>query len=140
MRTTDEPALHARWLKAFAAHTPGGWAAAAADDGYCFDHLGYHLRGAGRENEWRTLLASFPWLERKAVVRGFPVVLLDLAAYPADDSVGPLYRVCRRSAHILTNDPAQLAAQLLSRLELAPALQPLIDGARAWRGGRRGLR
>ena len=134
MRTTDEPALHARWLKAFTARTPGGWAA-AADDGYLFDHLGYHLRGAGREDEWRTLLVSFPWLERKTAARGFPAVLLDLGAYPADDSVGPLYRVCRRSAHILTNDPAQLAAQLLSRLEPAPALQPLIDAARAWRGG-----
>src|SRR5262249_44221360 len=66
---------------------------------------------------------------------GFPAVLLDLGAYPADDSIGPLYRVSRRSAHILTNDPAQLGAQLLSRLEPTPALQPLIDGARAWRGG-----
>jgi len=134
MRTADERALHARWLKAFTAQTPGGWAA-AADDGYLFDYLGYHLRGAGREDEWRTLLVSFPWLERKTAVRRFPAVLLDLSSYPEDERVGPLYRVCRRSAHILTNDPAQFAAQLLSRLESAPALQPLIDGARAWRGG-----
>lgn len=134
MRTTDEPALHARWLKAFMARTPGGWAA-AVDDGYVFDHLGHHLRGAGREDEWRTLLVSFPWLERKTAVRGFPAVLLDLGAYSEDDSIGPLYRVCRRSAHILTNHPAQFAAQLLSRLKPTPALQPLIDGARGWSGG-----
>lgn len=133
MRTTDEPALHVRWLKAFAAQTPGGWAT-AADDGYLFDHLGYHLRRAGREDEWRALLMSFPWLVRKTAVRRFSAVLLDLGAYAADESVGPLYRVCRRSAHILTNDPGQLAAQLLSRLEPAPAVQPLIDCARAWRG------
>jgi WD40 repeat protein len=134
MRISDKPALHERWLEAFTAETLGNWAA-AADDGYLFDHLGYHLRGAGREDEWRSLLVSFPWLERKTAVRGFPAVLLDLAAYPADDIVGALYRVCRRSAHILTNDPAQLAAQLLSRLEVTPVLQPLIDGARDWRGG-----
>ena len=48
MRTTDKSALHARWLKAFTAQTPGGWAA-ATDDGYLFDHLGHHLRGAGQK-------------------------------------------------------------------------------------------
>ena len=65
-------------------------------------------RGAGRENQWRELLVSFAWLERKTGVRGFPAVLLDLAAYSADSVIGPLYRACRPAAHIVTNDPAQV--------------------------------
>jgi WD40 repeat protein len=134
MRTEDERGLHARWLAAFAARTPDGWAT-AEDDGYLFDQLGHHLRGAGREDEWRELLASFAWLERKTRVRGFPAVLLDLAAYSADSVIGPLHRACRRAAHILTNDPAQLAAQLLARIDTIPELEPLLEGVRAWRSG-----
>lgn len=134
MRTEDEQVLHARWLAAFAARTPAGWAA-AEDDGYLFDHLGYHLRGAGRENQWRELLVSFAWLERKTGVRGFSAVLLDLAAYSADSVIGPLYRACRPAAHIVINDPAQLAAQLLARVAAPPAPGRLLEGARAWRGG-----
>jgi WD40 repeat protein len=128
MRTQDEFELHSRWLAAFKANAPDGWAS-AEDDGYLFDHLGTHLQCAHREEEWRTLLLSLPWLERKTVVRGFPAVLMDLAAYATDASIGPLYRVCRRIAHILTNDPTQLAAQLLARLEPIPELKTLFDGA-----------
>lgn len=126
--------LHEEVLAAYRKQCLADWAS-GPNDGYFFQHLGYHLRRTGREGEWRALLMSFPWLERKTAVCKFPAVLLDLGAYAADESVGPLYRVCRRSAHVLTNDPAQLAAQLLSRLEPAPAVQPLIDDARAWRGG-----
>ena len=134
MRTECEGVLHTRWLAAFAPHTPDGWAA-AEDDGYLFDHLGHHLRGAGREDEWRGLLVSFSWLERKTRVSGFPAVVLDLAAYSADSVIGPVHRACRRAAHMLTNDPAQLAAQLLARIDATPALEPLLNGARAWHGG-----
>jgi WD40 repeat protein len=133
MRTEDVRPLHSRWLAAFAPRKPDGWAA-AEDDGYLFDHLGHHLRGAGREDEWRRLLVSFSWLERKTRVRGFPAVLLDLAAYSTDSAIGSLHRACRRAAHILTNDPAQLAAQLLARMDATPALEPLLEAARAWRG------
>src|SRR5262249_28229201 len=111
---------------------------AAADDGYLFDHLGHHLRGAGREDEWRTLLTSFEWLDRKTSVRGFPTVLLDFAAYAEDRQIGPLHRACRPAAHVVTNDPRQLAAQLLGRLEAARplgAVERLLQGARARRGG-----
>jgi WD40 repeat protein len=134
MRTADAQVLHTRWLAAFAARAPAGWAA-AEDDGYLFDYLGHHLRGAGREDQWRELLVSFDWLERKTRVRGFPAVLLDLAAYSADSVIDPLYRACRPAAHIVTNDPAQLAAQLLARVAAPPAPGRLLEGARAWRGG-----
>ena len=134
MRVGDPAALHARWLAASEAAAPGGWAA-AEDDGYLFDHLGHHLRAAGRERDWRDLLASFAWLERKARARGFAAVLPDLAAYAADEVLGPLYRACRPATHVLSNDPAQLAAQLLARLAAVPGLEPLLVEARAWRGG-----
>jgi hypothetical protein len=133
MRTVNERELHSRWLSAFAALTPRGWAT-AEDDGYLFDHLAYHLRRAGREHEWRQLLISFLWLETKAKARGFPAVLQDLASYSSDNVIGPLYRVCRHAAHILTNDTAQLAAQLLARIGKMPALEPLREEARAWHG------
>lgn len=134
MRTEDKQGLHARWVAAFEPRTPGGWCT-AADDGYLFDHLGHHLGGAGREDEWRELLVSFDWLERKTRVRGFPAVLQDLAVYSEDSVIGPLFRACRRAAHILTNDPEQLAAQLLARIGATFDLEPLLEGARAWRRG-----
>ena len=133
MRTMDTHALHVRWVTAFQAHAPGGWAT-AEDDGYIFDHLGYHLSHAGAEAEWRELLTSFAWLERKSRARGFAAVLLDLVTYAGDVRVSPLHRTCRRAAHILTNDPAQLAAQLLARTDPVPDVAPLLNGARAWRG------
>jgi len=134
MRTKNERELHARWLTAFEPRPPEGWAA-AQNDGYLFDHLGHHLRKAGREDEWRSLLFSFSWLEKKASIRGFPAVLMDLSAYKGDSALGGLHHVCRRAAHVLTNDPAQLAAQLLARVEPTPALEPLLVGARIRRGG-----
>jgi WD40 repeat protein len=133
MRTQNERVLHSRWLAAFEPRPPEGWTA-AEDDGYLFDHLGHHLRSAGREDEWRGLLASFGWLEKKTRMRGFPAVLMDLAAYTQDGVIGPLHRAGRRAAHILTNDPLQLAAQLLARIHAAHALGPLLDGAKTWRG------
>lgn len=133
MRTVNEQELHSSWLAAFAALTPRGWAT-AEDDGYLFDHLAYHLRRAGREHEWRQLLISFAWLERKAGARGFPAVLQDLAGYSSDNVIGSLHRVCRRAAHVLTNDTSQLAAQLLARIDGMPGLESLLEEARAWHG------
>jgi WD40 repeat protein len=132
MRTENERTLHARWLAAFAARTPYGWAA-ADEDGYLFNHLGHHLRGAEREDEWRQLLVSFQWLDRKTRICGFPAVLRDLAAYSDDSRIGPLHRGLRRAAHVLANDPSQLAAQLLARMDETPELDQLLKGARAWR-------
>jgi len=56
---------------------------------------------------------------------------MDLATYSEDGVIGALHRAGRRAAHILTNDPSQLAAQLLARIDAAPALEPLLEGARA---------
>jgi WD40 repeat protein len=137
MRTDSVRTLHARWLSAFAPRVPHGWAD-AEDDAYLFDHLSHHLRCAGRENEWRALLVSFDWLERKTKIRGFPAVLLDLEVYADDIEIGPLHRACRRAAHVLTNDTRQLAAQLLVRLDAAttsPMLARLLRGACAWCDG-----
>jgi WD40 repeat protein len=133
MSVEDETALHTRWLAAFESRTSGEWE--TADEEYLFNHLDHHLRGAGREVEWQELLVSFGWLNRKSRVCGFPAVLQDLAVYSEDRTIGPLYRVCRRAAHILTNDPDQLAAQLLARLETSPALERLLEGAKAWQDG-----
>ncbi len=131
----DERGLHIRWLAAFAARSPGGWAS-SDDDGYLFDHLGHHLVGAERAPEWTELLTSFEWLARKSSVRGFSAALLDLAEQSQDGRVRLLSQICRRVAHVLTHDPSQLAAQLLARIDPEAhggTFGRLLDGARAWR-------
>lgn len=139
MRVPDQRSLHDRWVRAHRARLADSWAS-ASDDGYFWDHLAHHLKGAGREAEWRSVLASFDWIEHKTILRGFPAVLLDLAAYADDARLGPLHRSCRRIAHVLINDPSQLAAQLLARLKPGTKeLDPLLEAAREW-SGRRWLR
>lgn len=137
MHTQDERALHLRWLRAFAPPAPEGWAA-ATDHNYLLDQLGYHLSKAGKEDDWRALQVSFDWLNRKTAARGFPAVLLDIKRYSADLEIGVLYRACRRAAHIVTNDPTQLGAQLLARLDSAiqpNSLSELLRQARASSSG-----
>jgi WD40 repeat protein len=127
-RVGDSASLHSRWLAAFRPGEGAGWWT-APDDGYLLDHLDYHLREAGRVDEWRELLTSFEWLESKAVRRGFPAVLQDLLREVDQGAIGVLERACRRAAHVLTNDPSQLAAQLLARLDPHSG-EPAIDRLR----------
>jgi WD40 repeat protein len=114
-RVGDVPALHERWLVAFGSPVANAWWA-IPDDGYLLDYLGFHLREAGRAGEWRELLTSFEWLDAKTAARGLPVVLQDFLQEIDDPAVAIVEGACRRAAHVLTNDPAQLAAQLLARI------------------------
>ncbi len=124
-RVHDVPALHQRWLAAFAPPVQGAWWL-APDDGYLLDHLDYHLREADRVDEWRRLLTSFEWLNRKTGARGMPVVLQDLLHQVDDRAVRVVERACRLAAHVLTNDPSQLAAQLLARLDDGSGLTEIV--------------
>ena len=108
--------LHERWLIAFRPPDSNGWWS-APDDGYLLDHLQHHLRQAGHPDEWRSLLTAFEWLDRKTVARGFPTVLQDLLEEIGHDSIRLVERAGRGAAHVLSNDPAQLAAQLRARLD-----------------------
>jgi hypothetical protein len=129
-RVDDLPALHERWLTAFGSPVSNAWWL-APDEGYLLDHLDYHLREAGRADEWRSLLTSFEWLDRKTRARG---MLQDLLHEVDDHAVKVVERECRRAAHVLTNDPSQLAAQLLARVDDAsgvPAIDRLRSAARA---------
>jgi len=121
--TTDTVAANLQLLDAYRAASSAGWFG-GPDDGYFFDHLAHHLRFAGKEEEWRSLNSSFDWLERKTRACGFVAVLQDLVAYSNDIEIGPLYRACRPAAHILTNDPSQVAAQFLARLD--PSKSPVV--------------
>lgn len=133
MRVGDERMLHRRWLEAFEPAS-GKWAM-AEDDRYLFGHLDHHLLGAGRESDWRALLVSFAWLQRKTEVLGFAATLRDLARFANDPLIGALHRVCRRMAHIIANDPSQFAAQLIARIESPGGLDSLLESARLWLDG-----
>ncbi|MGD2205391.1 MAG: NB-ARC domain-containing protein, partial [Anaerolineae bacterium] len=59
------PALHNRLLQAYANQCPGDWPS-GPNDGYFFQHLAHHLKGAEREKEFYALLTRSPdWMEHK---------------------------------------------------------------------------
>ncbi len=60
-RTPDVTEVHARLVKAYRALAAGGWAT-LPDDGYIFDRLAFHLRGA-RDHAGLYALISRPWMQ-----------------------------------------------------------------------------
>jgi len=91
----DLPALHDRLLRAYTARcqqsADGGAIGVAQwpsgpDDGYFFQHLTYHLKADGRQDELHVLLTGTPdWMERKFVVcTGDTAYVADLELALAD--------------------------------------------------------
>jgi WD40 repeat protein len=71
--------LHARLLQAY---NPGNLAwESIPDDGYLYDHLAYHLLGAGRAEALGRLLLDFPWLQARLERSGILALLRDYQTY-----------------------------------------------------------
>ena len=124
--------LHAELLEAYRARCPDGWDS-GPDDGYFFQQLPYHLVEAGRAEERRALLFDYRWLRRKLEVAGVNSLIADLERLHGDDEARKLASALRLSAHVLDDDPRQLAGQLLGRLGSGdgPPNADLLAAARA---------
>jgi WD40 repeat protein len=128
---------HATLVDVYAQRCGGEWSL-GPDDGYFFAWLPWHLRQAGRGAAYEALLLDFDWLQAKLDRIGVAAVLADYSLEPDERSVIRLPEAAlQMAAMVLTEDRSQWAGQLLGRLgslRWPEELQPLLDGARRWRG------
>ena len=127
------PALHDQLLTAYSERCHGGWAS-GPDDGYFQQHLAHHLYHAGRLPELRALLLSLDWMNAKLAIGNVPGLLADYDTLPSEPALQVVADALRLSAHVLADDPGQLASQLTGRLgsQQDPQLQDLLERARGW--------
>jgi WD40 repeat protein len=127
-QVSDVPAVHGRLVDAW---WPGRYRLSA----YGWRWLAYHLAGAGRDEDLRTLLLDFGWLQRKLEATEPQALTADFEYVSKSVELCRIQSMLRLSAHVLAADNKQLAGQLLGRLpeREAAGLEPLIEGARAWR-------
>jgi hypothetical protein len=104
---------------------------------YCFRQLVAHLHEADRNDQVRTVLLDFDWLQGKLETCEVNALIEDYAYLPEDKDLQLVQSSIRLSAHVLARDPAQLAGQLIGRLfsDTAPVIQALVKQAaekKAW--------
>lgn len=87
-------------------------------DTYGLAHLPAHLDAAGAGERLRKLRFDYDWLQTKLDRLGANALLADfnLSRESADDATMRLVRALEQGAHVLAQDPMQLAAQLSGRL------------------------
>lgn len=127
--------LHGQMVEAYRAACSRKWTN-GPDDGYFLFHIGHHLVEAGLHDELTALLHNFAWLMRSLQAAGASRVLSDFDLLP-NGSGSRVRRAIHQSAPVLSSDPSQLAGQLLGRLggdDDDPAVAPLLERARGWRG------
>ncbi len=152
--TDDFSRLHGQFVEAYAARCPEGFAA-GTDDGYYFDHLTYHLARSRRRVDLHRLLCNADWLHARLAATDPAALIGDFRWIDSPVSSSPIagageggrngvYRsrsgdrelhdlrtlrdAIRLSAHVLVDEPGQLASQLLGRLAGSqfPTLKPLL--------------
>ena len=93
-----------------------GWAT-GPNDGYYFQYLPWHLVGAGRQEELRSLLLDYAWMEAKLRATDVGALLADYQQFSPDRTVSVMGQALRLSAHALARDPELLLGQLLGRID-----------------------
>jgi hypothetical protein len=136
LKTGDLRARHVELLTAYRRLLPagGGWADLPVDEPYIWDHVLFHLRGAGDGAGIRALACDLAWTVMRCFTSGTYAAETDLrlaaSLYPEDPGIGWLLRLLAQSSHLLapasqpdagTPAPADLAVALASRLRDAPA-------------------
>ena len=110
----DVTKLHELLLNHYMEKTGGNWAS-AANDGYLYQHLAYHLFEAGRNETLKALLLDVNWIQAKLLATD-PSALISDYDYLAQGDLHLLQGAIELSAHILARDPTQLQSQLWGRL------------------------
>jgi WD40 repeat protein len=109
------PLLHGRWLAAYRERCPQGWQG-LVNDGYCFEGLAYHLMGSRCEEELRSLLFDFRWLQARLGETSINGLLSDYEGLTEDKTLVLVRNSLRLSAHVLAIEKEQLAGRLLGHL------------------------
>lgn len=107
--------LHLRLLDAYRTVCQGDWPS-GPDDGYFFQHLPFHLHGAGKAGVLRRLLLTYRWLHAKLAATSFASLVGDCALIEDDDALEWVRSALLVSAHALAKHPSELAGQLTGRL------------------------
>jgi WD40 repeat protein len=94
------PGLHERLLAAYREMCSAHWHT-GPNDQYFFEHLLYHLREAGREDELQKLLVDFSWLRAKLNATDVLALIRDYEETPSFIEVDEWTRFLRTNAHLL---------------------------------------
>lgn len=99
------------------------WWNLAPSSAYLAEHLAWHLREAGREEELRAVMTDLRWTRRRIRDHGVAAAIADLETVCGPEA-DTLSRLLQQNAHLLSNvDPLEsLGAVLASRLDSAAAL------------------
>jgi hypothetical protein len=104
-----------------------GWRQLPASEMYIWDHLLYHLLGAGDRSEAARTVTDLAYLAQRIALAGPHAAETDLAqaatVHPGDPRIGWLRRWLARHAHVLAGlaDPAEVAVTLAGWLASPPA-------------------
>jgi len=129
LHTEDLSLAHADFLAAYRIllAPSAGWARLPPEEPYIWDHLVYHLRGAGDGAAIRVLACDLAWIVMRSFLGGPYATESDLRQaadlYPGDVCVGWLLRTLTQWGHLFTGHPTagDLAATLASRVHDPPA-------------------
>jgi hypothetical protein len=113
--------LHMHVLAAYRRQCQQGWVN-GPNDGYFFDHLCMHLSGGRRDQEQRTLLVDFDWLQKKLEVSTLYSLLndyayaLDMENSRKDKDLEAIRGALLSASPELLKNPAKLAHEFLNQL------------------------
>lgn len=108
--------------KFLSAYSTKKWADLAIVEQYLWKYLAYHLLGARRKNELRSLLLDFEWLRQKLIATDVNTLLSDYNQYTNDNIVCNdkvvllIQEAIRLSAHILASNIAEISELMVGRL------------------------
>jgi monoterpene epsilon-lactone hydrolase len=116
LNVPDLPVRHQRLLKAYQSLCRGGWSGGPSD-GYYFENLTNHFKGAGWQEELGCLLLDFDWLWARLKASDIAALIHDFSflQQPLEDHQLVLESL-RLSSEVLEQDRTQLPAQLRGRL------------------------
>jgi WD domain, G-beta repeat len=131
LQAEDMSLLHADLLAAYHSLLPlpsSGWAELPQQEPYIWEHLLYHLRGAGDGAGVSALVCDLAYLALRSFRSGPYAAESDLrqaaALYPDHPAIGWLLRLFAQWGHLFADQPTvgDLVATLVSRTHDAPAL------------------
>jgi WD40 repeat protein len=130
LRTDDLCLLHEDLLAGYRALLPPGsnaWAELPQDEPYIWEHLLYHLRGAGDGAGVSALVCDLAYLAARSFRIGPYAAESDLRQaadlYPDEQAIAWLLRIFTQWGHLFVDQPTvgDLAVTLVSRTHDAPA-------------------
>jgi WD40 repeat protein len=101
------------------AHRPanGRWPDLPREESYLWNHLFHHLVGAGQSDVCRKLLFNFEYLRSKLRATDVNFLIADYSYFAEKNiELWLVHDALRLSAHVLSQNPAQLREQLWGRL------------------------